>query len=96
MLRNIQLGLALLLGLSITLVDSQSTWDDTGITAAALISCAAMLGFLGPQRPWIWALALGLWIPLFGILKTNNYWSLLALLVALAGAYSGSIIRRYW
>ena len=87
------LAIALVLGALITYVDSLPTWDDTGMTAGVLLITAGILGFLGPSRPWLWALALGMWIPLLGILRDQNYATLLALAVAFVGAYSGMAIR---
>jgi len=88
------LAVALVLGGLIAYVDGLPTWDDTGVTAAAVFLTCGVLGFLGPKRPWLWALAVGLWIPLLGILRTQNYGSLLALPIALAGAYVGMAIRK--
>ncbi|HKN66501.1 MAG TPA: hypothetical protein VJW73_09505 [Gemmatimonadaceae bacterium] len=81
-------------GVAIALVDSQPSWDDTGVTAGALLILAFILGALAPRRPWIIALAVGVWIPIFGILARGNYGSLLALAVAVAGAYAGALLRR--
>jgi len=89
------LVVALGLGGLITYVDARPGWDDTGVTAAALLIIAVVLGFLGPSRPWIWALALGIWIPLLGIARTHNYATLLALAVTFAGAYGGMTIRGW-
>ena len=86
--------LAIALGTSIAYVDSRPTWDDAGVTAMALFLIAAAFGFAGPRRPWIWATALGVWIPLLGVLGSGNYGSLLALLVAFAGAYGGMLLRK--
>ena len=88
------LMLALCLGGFVTYVDSRPTWDDTGVTAAALFVCAAVFGFASPRWAWAWALALGLWIPLVGVLRAGNYGSLLALLFAFAGAYGGLLLRK--
>jgi len=84
---------ALGLGGLVTYVDTRPTWDDTGVTAAALLVASGVLGFLGPRRPWLWGLALGIWIPLLGIARTQDYSTLLALAVALVGAYGGMAIR---
>lgn len=81
-------------GAAITWVDTRPTWDDTGISAGVVFLAAAALGAANPRHPWRWALAVGAWIPLFGILLHANYESVLALLVALAGAYGGAWIRR--
>ena len=85
---------ALGLGLAIAYVDSRPNWDDTGITAAAILVSCGLLGALGPKQPWLWALAVGLWIPLFGIALSQNYGSLLALGVAFVGAYAGMALRK--
>ena len=94
MMQKILLTLALGFGGLITYVDSRPGWDDTGITAAAVFLTCGVLGFVEPKRPWLWVLAVGLWIPLRGIFWTHNYGSLLALLIALAGASAGVAIRN--
>lgn len=93
-MQKILLAVALVMGGLITYVDSRPTWDDTGVTAAAVLVVCGALGFVGPKRPWLWALAVGLWIPLLGIVGTHNCGSLLALLIAVAGAYGGMAIRN--
>ncbi|MCX6543552.1 MAG: hypothetical protein NTV05_03960 [Acidobacteria bacterium] len=86
--------LALVSGALITYVDSRPGWDDAGVTAFAILAVCAILGLIGPKRPWLWALAVGLWIPLLGIVMTHNYGSVLALLIAFAGAYGGMAVRK--
>jgi hypothetical protein len=86
--------IAVILGLSIAYVDSRPTWDDTGITAFAILLSCGILGLINPRRPWIWALAVGAWIPLVSIFITHNYGGILALLFAFAGAYGGMAFRR--
>lgn len=86
-------AIALCLGLSIAYVDSSRGWDDTGITVFALLVASGMLGFLSPRRPWLWALVVGIWIPLVGIITRQDYTMLLVLLVPLAGAYAGMATR---
>lgn len=87
-------AISLTLGALITYVDSRPTWDDTGVTAAAILVASGVLGFAGPRRPWLWALAVGIWIPLLGVLRSQNYATLLALVVAFVGAYAGMALRR--
>ena len=82
------------LGACIAYVDSRPTWDDSGVTAGAVFLVAAAFGFASPRWPWVWAIALGVWIPLLGILGAGNYGSLLALLFAFAGAYGGMLLRK--
>jgi len=88
------LALGLVLGGLITYMDSRPNWDDTGVTALAIVVSCGLLGALGPSRPWLWALAVGLWIPVLGIVRTHNYAALLALLFAFAGAYAGMAFRK--
>lgn len=88
------LGLAIGLGLGIAWVDSRPTWDDTGITAGAIFIVTALLGLVQPTRAWIWALTVGIWIPILGITLHQNYGSILALIVAFVGAYAGALVRR--
>jgi hypothetical protein len=86
--------LAVAIGLLIAWVDSRPTWDDTGVTAGTVLIAAALFSALKPRHPWLWALAVGGWTALFGILRTHNYGSLLGLAVALFGAYLGALARR--
>ena len=80
--------------MAIAYLDSRPTWDDTGITAGAVLIAAGILGALGPERPWLWALCVGGWIRLFEIVPGSNWTSLLALGIALIGAYGGMLVRR--
>lgn len=90
----IMLGLGLTLGLLIATIDSRPSWDDTGITAGAVLIATGLLGLIYPQRAWLWALAVGLWIPAWGILAHQNYGALIALVFAFAGAYGGALTRK--
>ena len=80
---------ALILGALIAWVDSRPSWDDTGITAGVLLLLSAGFGALRPRFAWLWALALGAWIPLTSIVIARNYGSILALVIAFIGAYLG-------
>lgn len=84
---------ALALGALITWFDSRPNNDDTGVTAGILFLAAAAFGYFAPRRPWLWALLLAGGIPLLGIARSGNYGSLLALVVALVGAYGGMALR---
>jgi hypothetical protein len=85
--------LALILGLLIALVDTSPGWDDTGITASAIMIACGILGAVHPARAWQWALAIGLWIPVLGLVLHGHYEPLAALAVALTGAYLGKLVR---
>lgn len=94
-MQKILFSVALALGALITYMDTRPNWDDTGVTAGALLIASGVLGFLGPKRPWLWALAMGVWIPLVGIARTHNYPAMLALVMAFLGAYTGMILRTW-
>jgi hypothetical protein len=91
---KILLPVAVCLGLLIAYVDSRPNWDDTGITALALLLSCGVLGALGPERPWLWALAVGAWIPAHEIASSRNFGSLLVFVFAFAGAYTGMGVRK--
>src|SRR5215212_10959912 len=55
--------LALSFGLAIAYVDSSPGWDDTGVSAAAVLGTSGLFGVLYPARPWLWALAVGFGSP---------------------------------
>jgi len=85
---------ALAAGFFIAWVDSRPNWDDTGITAGMIFLTAAFFGAIRPSRAFVWALAIGAWVPLFGIALRHNAGSLLALAVAFLGAYAGALAGR--
>jgi hypothetical protein len=88
------LPIAICLGLLIAYVDSRPNWDDTGITAGAILVTSGVFGLLAPSRPWLWALAVGAWVPAYAIASARNFASLLALVFAFAGAYAGMGVRK--
>jgi hypothetical protein len=85
---------ALAAGLIICWIDSRPGWDDTGVTAGLILVTTTFFGYKAPHRPWLRAFLVGIWIPLAGIFFTKNYSSLLALLIAIAGAYGGFLFRK--
>ena len=91
------LATASLVGVAIAYVDTRPTWDDAGITAGAMMLVAAALGFLGPLRPWKWALAVGIWIPSYAFVRAPAHGSVAMLLILIfpfVGAYLGRLARR--
>ncbi len=92
-MQKILLAIATSFGLFITYVDSQPTWDDTGITAGTILLLCGLIALIGYQRPWLLALVVGAWIPLYGLFFTHNFASILALIIAFAGAYAGWAFR---
>ena len=89
-------AIACSLGLLIAYIDSRPTWDDTGITAGSILLVSGLLAMLADRRPWLLALTIGVWIPLYGIVFTHDVASMLALVVAFVGAYAGWLVRRGW
>jgi hypothetical protein len=75
-------------------VDALPSWDDTGVLAGALFLSAAAITLLGHRRPWLVALAVGVWIPAHGIYRSHDIRTLAVLLIPLAGAYLGWWARR--
>ncbi|HLO14793.1 MAG TPA: hypothetical protein VK206_08190 [Anaerolineales bacterium] len=99
-MQKLLLVLAVLTGLFIAYVDSRPTWDDTGITAGAMLLSSGLLTLLGYRRPWLIALAIGLWTPLYETYVSRNFslpgvvlLPVVILLITFVGAYSGWAVR---
>jgi len=92
-----RMGLAVIAlgaGVAIALVDSSPGWDSTGITAVTLVGVAAVVAWIAGDRPWLWALLIGLPTPILEITQSGTTGSILALGFASAGAAAGWAIRR--
>jgi hypothetical protein len=87
-------ALALAAGVAIGLADSSPGWDSTGLTAGALFISAAVFAGLARDRPWLWAVLVGLPTPILDVVRTGNTGSILALGFAAAGAAIGWAVRR--
>jgi len=85
---------AIIAGVAIAWIDSSPHWDDTGISVLMILVASALFGFFTAEKPWLTALAVSIWIPIFGILSTHNFGSLLALVPGIAGAYMGYLFKR--
>ena len=57
--------LALADGVFIGYADSRS--DDPAITLVVLAAFTFLLGALGPRRPWLWPLLVGIWVPVLDV-----------------------------
>lgn len=88
------LALSVSCGLLIAWIDNRPGWDDTGITAGLIVLTAALFGFLTPERPWVWALTVSSWIPLYSITKTGDFKMLLVTLFGFAGSYLGAAVKK--
>lgn len=85
---------SLLAGFLIAWVDSRPGWDDTGLTAGTIVLTAALFGYLRPDKPWLWGLTVGSWIPLHALILNGNFMMLLVTLFGIAGAYLGAAIKN--
>jgi hypothetical protein len=97
MRNRVVVTLACLAGLLIAYVDSRPAWDDAGVTAFAMLLVAGVCGMVAPRRPWRWALAVGIWIPLYAIVRHPSAGALamaVVLIFPLTGAYVGMALRR--
>jgi hypothetical protein len=81
-------------GAAIGFVDSRPGWDDTGITAGLLVLTAGGAAAVSGRRPWLWALLVGAWTPLFGVATGGSVASLAALGFAAVGAVVGWLVAR--
>src|SRR3954452_21964525 len=81
-------------GILIAYIDSRPTWDDTGLTVAALVTFAGIASFAAGRRPWLWALLVGAPTPLFEIAQTGQAATVAALLFAAICAAIGCAASR--
>jgi hypothetical protein len=93
-----RLGLGLLLaaalGIGVALLDSSPGFDDTAVTVFALLIAAAICAAIAGRRPWLVALLVGGFVPLFEIPAGAGGAPLVALLFAGVGAFVGSMLGR--
>jgi hypothetical protein len=93
LMQTLLLGIAVLAGLFSAYVDSRPNWDDTGLLVGGLLLASGLLTLLGHRCPWLIALAVGIWIPLYEIFKSHDLMMLVILLIPLIGAYGGWFVR---
>jgi hypothetical protein len=84
--------LAVAAGLAIAYVDASPRWDDTGITVFALLIASALTAALAGSRPWLYALAVGMWVPILEIPQGAGGAPLVALLFSGVGAGVGYVL----
>ncbi|MEP7135704.1 MAG: permease prefix domain 1-containing protein [Chloroflexota bacterium] len=89
LMQKLLLAIAGLAGLFSVYVDSRPHWDDTGLLAAGLLLVSGLLTLLGHRRPWLIALAIGIWIPMYEIYLSRDFKFLVILLIPFLGAYVG-------
>lgn len=84
-------AITLCAGLAIVWTDSRPGWDDTGITAGAVLIAAAAAS-LARIRPWLAATLIA--GPMVAVEISGGTGVLLAVPIAIAGAYGGAFLRR--
>jgi hypothetical protein len=90
----IVLTLATMAGLTIAWIDARPNWDDTGISVLMILCTATLFSYFSPQRPWLTALAVCIWIPIWGIISSQNFGSMIAVIPGFIGAYFGYFVKR--
>lgn len=85
---------ACVFGIAIAWIDSQPNWDDSDISAFTVLLVSMLAGYMAESKPWLIALAVGIWIPIYGIISVQNFGSLLVLLPGFIGAYTGWWIEK--
>lgn len=81
-------------GLLIAWNDTRPYWDDTAISVFLIITSAALFAFLAGKKPWLIALAVGIWVPLFIFFGTYDFKIFLVLIPAFIGAYINFFIKK--
>ena len=82
------------IGFVLAKIDTSPHWDDTGIIVVLVITTTAVFSFLQPRYAWLWAIMIGLPIPILNIIKSHNYGSFAALIFSFVGACSGLFMSR--
>ena len=89
------LVVAVAAGIGIALIDSSPGWDSNGITAGLLLLGAGAAAAISRDRPWLWALLVGLPTPILENVRDGNAGSWLALVFAAVGAAIGwAVVSR--
>lgn len=81
-------------GFLIGRLDSGPRWDDTGVTAALLVVAAGTASFIAGQRPWLFAVTTGMFVPLFELPGLAGGAALAAFLFSSLGAVVGWFAAR--
>jgi hypothetical protein len=81
-------------GLWIGRMDSAPGFDDTGVTVFALLGISGIAAAIAGRRPWLIALLVGIWIPIFEVPRGAGSAPLFALLFSSVGAGVGYVLGR--
>ncbi len=86
--------IATVMGLGIAWLDSRPGYDATGMTVVLLLLGALAVAAASGRRPWLWAVQVGVWVPLFEIGGPSGAASLAALVITGIGATIGYLVAR--
>ena len=81
-------------GTCIAYVDSRTTWDDAGVTAAALVAAAGLFSLARPRAWLAIGFAVGVPVVAFNVLRFGRWDSAIATVFALVGAGIGGSVGR--
>jgi hypothetical protein len=81
-------------GFLIGWIDTRPSWDDSGITVAAILAASFIPGILHPSRAWLWALIVGCEVAGFNLIPNGHAGGLMAVPVSFIGAYCGALLRK--
>ena len=87
--------IATFMGLGIAWLDSRPGYDATGVTVGLLLLGAMAVAAASGRRPWLWAVQVGVWVPLFEIGGPAGAASLAALVITIVGATIGYVLARF-
>jgi hypothetical protein len=93
-MQKLYLALALALGVLVAYLDSLPGWDDTGLIVMTMLLGGVIFGLLAARRPWLFALVIGLWLPVREIYLTHSLLFLIPFGVPFAGVYAAWGLRR--
>jgi len=82
------------LGIAIAWIDTSPGWDDTMVSVFLIFGAATFCGFMAKEKPWLIALSVSLWIPIFNLITTQNFESFMALVPGFLGAFAGWLISK--
>jgi hypothetical protein len=85
---------ALAAGAAIGYVDSRPTWDDTGLTAGAVLLASGLLAFLRARAAWLVGLSVGAPVFAFNVIQGGDLGSGAAVGFGLVGAGVGHLLRK--
>jgi uncharacterized membrane protein (UPF0136 family) len=84
----------MIFGSAIGYVDSRTTWDDAGITAAALVVTAGLVSVFRPRVWWSIGIVVGLPVVIFNVSLHRNWGASMALVFSVVAAAIGGLIGR--